>query len=101
MRIELNEQTNLGLLPEYYQCSVEETATRLTVSLEKGLSVKEAKKRLEKYGNNELAEPASESIWDKIKEQFQDLLVRLLLLAALVSFVISQFGKSKLVTQKR
>lgn len=32
-----------------------------------------------------------ESIWEKIKEQFADVLVRILILAAVVSFVVSQF----------
>lgn len=44
-----------------------------------------------KYGANELEKEEKESIWEKIKEQFEDNLVRILLLAAVISFVISQF----------
>lgn len=54
-----------------------------------GLTEAEAKKRLEKYGFNELAKKEKESIWDKIKEQFEDLLVRILLGAATISFIIA------------
>jgi len=42
---------------------------------------------------NELAEPEKESIFEKIKEQFEDKLVRILLLSAIISFVVSYFGK--------
>ena len=42
-----------------------------------------------KYGPNELEKEEKESIWEKIKEQFEDNLVRMLLLAAVISFVIS------------
>ena len=41
------------------------------------------------HGLNELEEEEGESIWEKITEQFQDTLVRILLLAAVVSFVIA------------
>jgi len=61
-----------------------------------GLSSKEAQARLVKYGLNELDKEEPESIWEKIKEQFEDLLVRLLLLAAIISFIVSQFGKLRL-----
>lgn len=44
-----------------------------------------------KYGANELEKEEKESIWEKIKEQFSDNLVRILLGAALISFVISNF----------
>lgn len=57
----------------------------------RGLSNNEAKSRLAKYGTNELEKEEKESIWEKIKEQFEDNLVRILLLAAVISFVISQF----------
>ena len=57
-----------------------------------GLSQKEAEARLEKYGENELDEEEEESIWEKIKEQFEDLLARILLLAATISFIIAISG---------
>jgi len=53
------------------------------------LSQKDAERRLEKYGFNELEKKEKESIWAKIKEQFEDLLVRILLAAACISFLIA------------
>jgi len=38
---------------------------------------------------NELDKKEKESVWDKIKEQFEDLLVRILLAAATISFLIA------------
>lgn len=58
-----------------------------------GLTQKEAESRLQKYGPNQLEKEEEESLFEKIKEQFEDLLVRILLLAAIVSFVIAITGK--------
>ena len=44
------------------------------------------------YGPNELDEEEGESIWEKIKEQFKDYLVQLLLIAAVISYVVAYFG---------
>lgn len=64
----------------------------LQTTLEQGLSSAEAKKRLEKYGENQLAEEEGKSLWELIVEQFEDLLVRILLLAATISFIIALTG---------
>lgn len=40
---------------------------------------------------NELAKEEKESIWEKIKEQFSETLVRILLASAVISYVISCF----------
>lgn len=58
----------------------------------KGLSSQEAEKRLKEYGSNELEEEEETSLWERIKEQFEDLLARILLLAATISFVIAITG---------
>lgn len=47
---------------------------------------------MEKFGSNELDEEDEESLWEKIKEQFEDLLARILLLAATISFIIAISG---------
>ncbi|TKS89849.1 Sarcoplasmic/endoplasmic reticulum calcium ATPase 1 [Collichthys lucidus] len=54
-----------------------------------GLSPNEFKKNLEKYGYN------GKSIWELIVEQFEDLLVRILLLAACISFVLAWFEEGE------
>mmetsp|Transcript_29007 Transcript_29007/g.26361 ORF Transcript_29007/g.26361 Transcript_29007/m.26361 type:complete len:128 (+) Transcript_29007:52-435(+) len=75
----------------YHTLSPEEVLKALDTNAKTGLSRNEAATRLQKYGPNELKKKEGESIWDKIKEQFGDLLVRILLLAAIISFVVSLF----------
>ena len=65
----------------------------LKTSLDRGLTKEEAENRLKEYGQNQLEKEEEESLWDKIKESFEDLLVRILLLAAVISFIIALFGK--------
>jgi len=57
-----------------------------------GLLESQAKTNLKKYGYNELEKEEETSLWEKIKEQFEDLLARILLLAATISFVIAVMG---------
>lgn len=73
----------------YHRQSVEEVLKHFETNLENGLTEREAEKRLEKYGSNELEAKERESLWEKIKEQFDDLLVKILLAAAVISFVIA------------
>lgn len=61
-------------------------------NIEKGLTGAQAEKALEKYGSNELEAEEETSLWERIKEQFEDLLARILLLAATISFIIAITG---------
>ena len=71
---------------------VDECLTALNTSTVKGLSSGEVKALQTKFGLNELAKEEPESLFEKIKEQFEDILVRLLLISAVISFVISIFS---------
>src|SRR5688572_10854265 len=73
----------------YHKLTAEEVMQGLGTNLEQGLSQKEADARLAKYGTNELEKKEDTSLWERIKESFDDLLVRILLLAATVSFIIA------------
>lgn len=44
------------------------------------------------HGPNELEAEEEKSLWEKIKENFEDLLARILLLAATISFIIALTG---------
>lgn len=59
------------------------------MNLRKGLTEAAAAERMEQYGPNELAHEDGKSLWAMIAEQFEDLLVRILLAAAAVSFALS------------
>ncbi|CAG2104154.1 unnamed protein product [Medioppia subpectinata] len=54
--------------------------------VDKGLSDDQVKRYQEKYGPNELPAEEGKSIWQLVLEQFDDLLVKILLLAAIISF---------------
>ena len=77
---------------KYCKMEADEALKSLGVDIKKGLSESEVKKRQEKYGPNELEKEEEESLWEKIKEAFEDLLARILLLAALISFGFALMG---------
>ncbi|CAN6471144.1 unnamed protein product [Victoria cruziana] len=61
------------------------------VSMEQGLSWEEAEIRREINGLNELERHEGPSVWRLILDQFEDTLVRILLVAAVVSFVLAWY----------
>uniref|UniRef100_A0A8C2ZIA4 Calcium-transporting ATPase n=1 Tax=Cyclopterus lumpus TaxID=8103 RepID=A0A8C2ZIA4_CYCLU len=66
--------------------SVEEVYSYFCVNESTGLSLDEVKRLKEKWGLNELPAEEGKSLWELVLEQFEDLLVRILLLAACISF---------------
>ncbi|KAL3195549.1 hypothetical protein MRX96_045602 [Rhipicephalus microplus] len=58
---------------------------------ERGLTESQVKKLQDKYGPNELPAEEGKPLWQLILEQFDDLLVKILLLAAVISFVLALF----------
>ena len=71
-------------MKQNYQKSAEELFQELQ-AMEDGLSVKEAEKRLEAYGENVLQEGKKKSAIQVFFEQFKDLLVIILIVAAVIS----------------
>lgn len=65
----------------------DQVAQALNVDPRTGLSSDEAKRRLDKFGPNELASAPPVPKWKKFLQQFQDPLVYLLLAAAAISLV--------------
>ncbi|XP_053426658.1 sarcoplasmic/endoplasmic reticulum calcium ATPase 3 isoform X4 [Nycticebus coucang] len=66
-----------------------------SVTAEGGLSPAQVTSARERYGPNELPAEEGKSLWELVLEQFEDLLVRILLLAALVSFVLACFEEGE------
>ncbi|CAI4231256.1 unnamed protein product [Auanema sp. JU1783] len=64
-----------------------------------GLSDDQVEKLREKYGANELPAEEGKTIWELILEQFDDLLVKILLLAAIISFVLALFEEHENQTE--
>ena len=77
----------------FHRQSVEEACASLKTDLKTGLSSAEASERLKKYGSNELDKEEDKTLWERIMEQFEDILVQILLGAATISFIIAITGK--------
>ena len=76
----------------YYNKKVEELYKELNTSIS-GLTEEEASKRLEKYGENKLAERKKKSNIIIFLSQFNDLMIILLIFASIFSAVISYIQK--------
>jgi len=76
---------------QWHSISSEETLNNLGVSLDQGLSTKEAKERQLVYGKNILTAKKGKSIVVKFFEQFADFMIIILIFAAILSFIVSYF----------
>ncbi|KAM1489609.1 hypothetical protein ACFXTH_032618 [Malus domestica] len=68
---------------------ISECEKHFGVNRKLGLGSEDVEKRREKYGSNELEKHEGQSIWSLVLEQFNDTLVRILLAAAVISFVLA------------
>uniref|UniRef100_A0A8C4XE96 Calcium-transporting ATPase n=1 Tax=Erpetoichthys calabaricus TaxID=27687 RepID=A0A8C4XE96_ERPCA len=75
--------------------TVDEVFAYFSVNESTGLSLDQVKKQKEKFGPNELPAEEGKSLWELVIEQFEDLLVRILLLAACISFVLAWFEEGE------
>ena len=73
---------------KFFTMSVDETLKSLNSS-RKGLSDEEVKKRIEEYGYNKLEEKQKQSLLSKFIDQFKDLMIIVLLVAAAISAFVA------------
>lgn len=78
--------------------NTEECLAYFGVNENTGLSIDQVKKNFDKFGPNELPAEEGKSLWELVAEQFEDLLVRILLLAAIISFVLAWFEEEETIT---
>lgn len=71
--------------------SSEEIISKLNTDSAKGLSDSELKKRREQYGLNQLPEKEEDSAWVKFFSHFKDILIYILLVAAVVTFILGHY----------
>jgi Ca2+ transporting ATPase len=71
--------------------STEEVLSFFGTNEQTGLTPSQVKDLQAKYGPNELPTEEGKTIWQLVLEQFDDLLVKILLLAAIISFVLALF----------
>ena len=72
---------------QWHTISAKEAVNELFTDEKKGLSQKEAKKRLQQYGENRLQSKKKKSIVSVFLNQFADFMIIILLIAAGISFV--------------
>ena len=83
----------------YYELTAQETAQKLNTDTARGLTDKEAKKRLAKYGRNRIKEKKKKSVFARFFEQFNDFMIVILLCAAAVSFATSLLAGNADITE--
>lgn len=69
--------------------SAEKIINELNSSAQSGLSSTNAQKFLELFGSNELKQKTKKSVWIKFLEQFKDVMIIILLIAASISFYMA------------
>ena len=75
-------------MKSYYNVDIEKILNDLSTSDHSGLSTEETKKRLEKYGYNELKTKKKRTILQMFFAQFKSFMILILILAAIVSGVL-------------
>ncbi|MFT7807774.1 sarcoplasmic/endoplasmic reticulum calcium ATPase 2-like, partial [Arapaima gigas] len=75
--------------------TVEEVLSFFVVNETTGLSGEQLRKARDTWGPNELPAEEGKSLWELVLEQFEDLLVRILLLAACISFTLAWFEEGE------
>ena len=71
---------------EFYSCPQDDVVKDLATDARKGLTEEEAQARLARYGENKLQEQKKKSLFARFIEQFKDVMIIILLIAACVSF---------------
>ena len=77
-------------MEEWHSLPVEEVLDRLATSPERGLTSRDAEERLAKYGRNVIEEGRRRTILDSLVDQFKNVLVIILIFAALVSYALGE-----------
>lgn len=82
---------------DYSIGSLESVVDSLKTNLEKGLTENEVKERLAIYGKNKLREAEKEPLWKKFLEQFKDIMVIILIIAAIISGFLGDIIESVII----
>ena len=75
----------------WHALAPEEVLNKLHVDLERGLSTEEAKRRLERFGPNELVEKERTTFWEMLWGQINSFVIWLLIGAAIISALLGDY----------
>lgn len=76
---------------DWHTLNEESIANQLNTDLKAGLSEKEAASRLEEHGYNALPEPSKQPAWIRFLKHFNDILIYILLIAAIVTALLGHY----------
>jgi len=74
----------------WYTRTIEDITQYFNVDTSRGLSSKEVKTRLEKFGPNQLKESKGRTVWDMFFDQFKEVLVLILLISVIISIFLGE-----------
>jgi magnesium-transporting ATPase (P-type) len=77
----------------FHTLTIDQAYSKYGTDPTNGLSSRQVAVQREKFGSNELSAEEEKSLWERIMEQFEDVLVRILLFAATISFFFAIVGK--------
>ena len=81
------------MLPYFEE--VDQVLAKLEVEATQGLSAEEAERRLAEHGENKLTEKKKETLLQKFLNQFKDVMIIILIVAAAISFAISLYNREE------
>ncbi|WKV08805.1 calcium-transporting P-type ATPase, PMR1-type [Thermoanaerobacterium sp. CMT5567-10] len=84
-------------MKENWILDIDEVSSNLKTDVKKGLSSEEAKKRLEKYGPNNLSEKKKRTALSMLLDQFKDYMVIILIIASIVSFFLGEITDAVII----
>lgn len=73
----------------YHSISITSVLKELSADAESGLTSVEAKKRMSEYGENKLSEKKKKTNFQRFCDQFKDVMILILIVAAVISFGIA------------
>jgi Ca2+-transporting ATPase len=85
----------------WHSMNAAEAASALESNLEEGLTAEQVRRRREQFGANELREAPGRSFWRMLLDQFNNFLVIILIIAAIVSALIgwTEYNRTGEVTE--
>lgn len=78
----------------WHTLKLEEVRRKLRTNFERGLKQEEIEKRKERYGTNEIVESKKTNIFVKFLNQFKDFMIIILIIAAIISAMLSYVQKT-------
>ena len=79
---------------DFHSESLQSVLAEVDTNVEKGLTKEQVSKRIEKFGQNKLKEKKKKTWAARFFEQFKDVMIVILIIAAVVSFVIACIEKN-------